>query len=127
MASSPNADSILKPVRIGHTGARRTLRPLQVGSALMVSDEAFARHSPVTLGSKRSETHTQTGAHLVEDPDNELLFSAASLWEITCAEGARLRRSTTAARIFSNPLGKYLGPSQAIAAALLPPWGRRYR
>lgn len=52
-----------------------------------LSDEAVARHSPLALGLRSSESALANRKKLIRDPSNDLFFSAASLWEITIKKG----------------------------------------
>ena len=53
------------------------------------SGEAFARHPPAALGGGAQRAVAREARELLEDDDNEVYYSAASIWEIAIKSSLR--------------------------------------
>lgn len=50
-------------------------------------NEASARHPPIAVGAGQPDRLSPATLKLIDNPENELLFSAASIWEVAIKRG----------------------------------------
>jgi PIN domain nuclease of toxin-antitoxin system len=87
----------------------------------------FDTHLLLWLAAEASERLSAQAIRLVEDPDNDLFFSAASLWEIAIKHGRRRSDFEVDPRVFRRNLSLNgyaelpVTSEHAVAMADLPP------
>jgi hypothetical protein len=87
----------MKPNRRGAAGASTALSPSPMistrwtrrksRSCSTATNEASARHPHFGLGCVEPERLSRVATSLIESPDNEMVISALSLWEIAIKTG----------------------------------------